>query len=67
MSRGKPLDGQMALELFEQPTRVPRNCSDEGKVVDIGGGKSFCVPWDTWTNCREAGRCVYAEVMRGRV
>ena len=24
------------------------------------GKKSFCAPWQTWTNCREVGHCVYA-------
>lgn len=39
-------------------TREPGACPDEGTVVDIGGGKSYCIPWERWTNCREVGRCV---------
>lgn len=38
---------------------TPGECPNEGAVADIGGGKSFCIPWDRWTNCREAGHCVY--------
>ena len=53
----KLIDGQMMLELF--PKHEPGNCSDEGSVVDIGGGKSYCTPWERWTNCRECGSCVY--------
>lgn len=47
---------QMALPLF--PARVPGDCPDEGGVADIVGGKSYCVPWGCWTNCRERGHCV---------
>ena len=55
---------QLALELFEKPKqRTPFDCSDEGAVSDIGGGKSFCVPWDRWTNCREVGHCVYYDAV----
>lgn len=39
--------------------RIPGECPDEGGVADVGGGKSFCEPWDCWTNCREVGHCVY--------
>lgn len=53
----RQLEGQMALELF--PNHEPFSCPDEGSVVDIGGGKSFCLPWDRWTNCRECGHCVF--------
>jgi len=28
--------------------------------------KSFCQPWGRWTNCREVGRCVYADERMGR-
>ena len=51
---------QTRLELF--PERIPGECPDEKKVVDIGGGKSFCDPWDRWTNCREVGYCVLDSV-----
>ncbi|MBQ9041465.1 MAG: hypothetical protein IJ111_01455 [Eggerthellaceae bacterium] len=53
----RQLEGQMALALFAE--RMPFNCPDEAKVADIGGGKSFCTPWNCWTNCREVGHCVY--------
>lgn len=60
--RAKPLDGQLAFGLFDgSRVHEPFDCPDEGAVVDIGGGKSFCTPWDRWTNCREVGRCVFAE------
>jgi len=51
------IEGQMALDLF--PHRIPGACADETRTVDIGGVKSFCAPWDCWTNCREVGHCVY--------
>lgn len=61
MPRARLLDGQLAFELFEQPKpRNPFDCPDAATVVDIGGGKTYCEPWQTWTNCREAGHCVFA-------
>lgn len=36
---------------------MPGGCSNEGSVLD--GKKSFCEVWGRWTNCREAGHCVY--------
>lgn len=33
------------------------DCPHESSVVD--GKKSFCELWQKWTNCREAGNCVY--------
>lgn len=57
----KRLNGQLAFELFEQPKpRNPFDCPDARAVVDIGGGKTYCEPWQTWTNCLEAGHCVFA-------
>ena len=53
----RSVDGQMAMELFAK--REPGRCADEGAVADIGGGKSYCMPWRCWTNCREVGHCVY--------
>lgn len=35
----------------------PGECQHERKVID--DKKCFCKIWDKWTNCREAGRCVY--------
>lgn len=37
-------------------------CPSEGSVVD--GKKSFCIPWDRWTNCRECGYCVYEKLTK---
>ncbi len=59
----KPTPNQLTFELFERPTYTPGNCPHEAKVVDIGGGKSFCEPWDCWTNCREVGHCVYVDMV----
>jgi hypothetical protein len=53
----RQLEGQTILDLFAE--RVPGKCPDEGGTVEVGGTKSFCIPWDCWTNCREVGRCVY--------
>lgn len=39
-------------------------CPYEGSVLD--GKKPFCEAWGRWTNCREAGRCVY-EATGGKV
>lgn len=36
---------------------TPGRCPNEGAVADIGGGKSYCTPWERWTNCREVGHC----------
>lgn len=36
---------------------TPGSCLNEGAVADIGGGKSYCIPWERWTNCREVGHC----------
>ena len=52
----------LQLDLVDIPKREPFNCPYELKVVDIGGGKSFCESWDCWTNCREVGHCVYLDV-----
>lgn len=38
-------------------------CPHEGAVID--GKKSYCEMWGRWTNCREAGRCVYRERGKG--
>lgn len=51
------LEGQTSMELFAK--REPGKCADEGTVADIGDGKSYCIPWGCWTNCREVGHCVY--------
>lgn len=40
---------------------TPGECPNEARVADVGGGKSYCGPWGRWTNCREAGACVYEE------
>ena len=56
----KQLVGQMMLDLF--PAREPGRCKDEGSVADIGGGKSYCTPWECWTNCRECGYCVFEKL-----
>ena len=45
-------------------SRKPGECPDEGAVVDIGGGKSFCKAWNTWTNCREVAHCVFESVKK---
>lgn len=45
-------------ESTKPPAPIPGQCPHEAKVLDIGGKKSFCAPWDTWTNCREVGYCV---------
>ena len=59
----KPTPNQLTFELFDKPpTYTPGNCPNEAAVVDIGGGKSFCEPWDCWTNCREVKHCVYMDV-----
>lgn len=58
--KAKAMEGQMQLDLFAD--RVPGECPDEGAVADIGGGKSYCVPWQRWTNCREAGHCVMESI-----
>lgn len=50
------IEGQMELPLSWEPT--PGECAWEGAVADIGGGKSYCIPWGRWTNCREVGHCV---------
>lgn len=57
------LCGQMVLALFDE--RDPRQCPDCGAVADIGGGKSFCIPWDRWTNCLEVDHCVYETYGKG--
>lgn len=44
--------------------RKPGACPDEGAVVDIGGGKSYCKTWGMWTNCREVGHCVFVSVKK---
>lgn len=31
-------------------------CKHETDVWD--GKKSYCEPWERWTNCREVGHCV---------
>ena len=62
----KPIPNQLAFELFEQLSYTPGNCPHETATVDIGGGKSFCEPWQTWTNCREVSHCVY-EQFKGRI
>ena len=49
------------LSLFEierPPAPTPGECPYEEAVADIGKGKSYCGPWETWTNCREVGYCV---------
>ena len=56
---------QLMLPLFEIAERVPFHCADEGKTVDIGGGKSYCLPWERWTNCRSVGYCVYKKYGMG--
>lgn len=53
----------MQLSLFDIADTMPQeptpgNCPHEGRVLDIGGKKSWCVPWETYTNCREVGHCV---------
>ena len=40
-------------------SRKPGECPDEGAMVDIGGGKSFCKLMNAYTNCREVKHCVY--------
>lgn len=55
----KQIDGQ--LPLFGEPKQQPGNCPNEVAVADIGGGKSYCIPWERWTNCREVGYCVFAK------
>lgn len=57
----RQIDGQLPLFGDGQDERQPGECPDEGAVVDIGGGKSYCIPWERWTNCRCVGHCVYAE------
>lgn len=58
----RALEGQLAFDLFDKPKpRNPFSCIDSGATVDIGGGKTFCKPWQRWTNCREVGHCVFAE------
>lgn len=46
---------QGQLSLFENK---PGECEHESRVVDIGGGKSYCELMQCWTNCREVGHCV---------
>ena len=41
---------------------TPGDCPNELKTVDVGGVKSYCGPWKRYTNCREAGVCVYEEI-----
>ena len=63
--KAKQLDGQLRMDIFEQQSSYqPFDCPHELKAVDIGGGKSLCALMDSWTNCREVGRCVY-EVLHG--
>ena len=59
--RGKPHSSQLQLAIFEPPSN-PFDCPHELKRVDIGGGKSLCALMDSWTNCREVARCVYAAI-----
>lgn len=49
---------QLCLDLFGE-TPVPGGCSYETAVAPIGKGKSYCVAWGRWTNCREVGHCVW--------
>jgi len=42
--------------------RQPGSCPNEGAVADIGGGKSYCITWEKWTNCREVGHCTFESV-----
>lgn len=62
----KQLDGQLSLNLFTTQSNTPGDCPHESSVVDIGGGKSFCDLWQTWTNCREVNHCVYADATHSR-
>lgn len=42
--------------------RIPGDCPEESRLTD--NLKSYCDVWQRWTNCREAGHCVY-ESMNG--
>ena len=54
------LEGQMVIALFgNDAKRDPTTCPDCGAVADVGGGKSYCMPWERWTNCLEVMHCVY--------
>lgn len=54
MQQVTKVGGQLQLPMEHQPGA----CPNEGATVDIGGGKSYCIPWERWTNCRECGHCV---------
>lgn len=62
----KQLDGQLAfaLEVDDAPSYTPGNCPHESRVVDIGGGKSYCDRMQAWTNCRCVGHCVYVDALK---
>ena len=51
-------DGQRGWCTNAQNAYVPGKCLCETRKV---GKKSFCAPWDRWTNCREVNHCVYAQ------
>lgn len=61
----RTLPTQQQLDIFEDADKLaynPHDCPNCGAVLDTAkGGKSFCIPWDCWTNCREAGHCIYVE------
>lgn len=42
----------------------PKACPHESSVVD--GKKSYCEPWERWTNCREVGYCVRESMGGGK-
>ena len=51
-------DGQRGWCHNAQDAFTPGKCVLETRRYK---GKSFCKPWDRWTNCREVGHCVYAK------
>lgn len=36
---------------------TPQECPE--KQGNIDNKKTFCIPWDKWTNCLEVGHCTY--------